>query len=356
MVTFKFVLSLAFSLYSLTSFSQHKVTFIIDKLPVYHKSTEPIFLVGSFNKWKTSDSALLLKKIHPNKVGIAIELKAGMSEYKFTRGDWDKVETNENGGHIENRVINVERDTTVHIKIDHWADHFPKKEKQTTANSNVQILDTAFFIPQLNRSRRIWIYLPDSYCNTKKFYPVLYMQDGQNVFDEASSFSGEWGVDETLNAMRNEVGELIVVAIDNGGERRINEYSPFDMEEHGKGEGDAYVNFLVQILIPYINKHYRTKRSNKNTFIAGSSMGGLISLYAILKYPNKFGAAGVFSPALWIAPQINEYAASRASKVNGRIYFFAGQQESESMVPDMLAIFNVLNEKSKADMKTVIRA
>ena len=78
--------------------------------------------------------------------------------------------------------------------------------------------------------------------------------------------------------------------------------------EYGKGEGDQYVDFLVQTLKPYIDKYYRTKKDEKNTFIAGSSMGGLISFYAILKYPKVFGGAGVFSPAFWITPQLKQIA------------------------------------------------
>ena len=102
------------------------------------------------------------------------------------------------------------------------------QNKMSTRSKNVQIIDTAFYMPQLNRYRRVWIYLPESYADTKRKYPVLYMHDGQNVFDEATSFSGEWGVDETLDSMSDEIEETIVVAIDNGGEHRLNEYAPYD--------------------------------------------------------------------------------------------------------------------------------
>jgi predicted alpha/beta superfamily hydrolase len=182
------------------------------------------------------------------------------------------------------------------------------------------------------------------------------MHDGQNVFDEATSAYGEWGVDEALDTLGAQHKEIIVVAIDNGGEKRLNEYSPYDMEQYGKGEGDQYVDFLVQTLKPYIDKHYRTKKDEKNTFIAGSSMGGLISFYAILKYPKVFGAAGVFSPAFWITPQLKNIDPRKAKKVKGKIYFYAGGQESEHMVPDMLNVFEQMRRHSKAKIKTVIRA
>jgi predicted alpha/beta superfamily hydrolase len=225
-----------------------------------------------------------------------------------------------------------------------------------TASKNVHIIDTAFYMPQLGRYRRIWLYLPESYKTSRKKYPVIYMHDGQNIFDEKTSFSGEWGVDEAIDTLGLEVGEMIVVAIDNGGAKRMTEYNPYDHEKFGKGEGDAYVDFIVNTLRPYINKNYRTKRSAKYTFTAGSSMGGLVSLHAILKYPNRFGGAGVFSPAFWLAPQVKDDVSKKARKVKGKIYFFAGQQEGETMVPDMLSVFELFSSKSKAKLTSVIRS
>lgn len=346
----------AFSLLWIVSLlnAQYKVHFLLKRLPSYHKPSDTIYLAGSFNRWNPKDPNFFV--VWPNpKSGITIDLPKGMFEYKFTLGYWDAAESGEGGAHSENRFVSIEKDTTVLIEIDHWANHFPKKPKETTASHNVHILDTAFYIPQLNRHRRVWIYLPHSYATTRQKYPVLYMHDGQNLFDHATAGFGEWGVDEALDTMGHLFGEMIVVAVDHGGEKRINEYLPFDMDQHGKGEGDAYVDFLVQTLMPYINNHYRTKRSPRYTAIAGSSMGGLISYYAALKYPNKFGAAGIFSPAFWITPQIKDYTLKRAAKAKGRMYFYAGQQESESMVSDMLSIAGMLNDQSKVNLKTRIR-
>jgi predicted alpha/beta superfamily hydrolase len=135
----------------------------------------------------------------------------------------------------------------------------------------------------------------------------------------------------------------------------MNEYSPYDMEKFGKGEGDQYVDFLVKTLKPFIDKKYRTKRCRKHRFIAGSSMGGLISFYAILKYPKVFGGAGVFSPAFWIVPGLKKGLEAKAKKVKGKIYFYAGKGESESMVPDMLSVMEQMSLYSKAKMTSVIR-
>lgn len=331
--------------------AQYKVRFIINKFPTYHLASNSVYLVGNFNNWNPKDAKLRLAN-----GGITIELKKGMYEYKFTRGSWEEVESGDGGMPTQNHLLTVESDTTIHVDIDHWADQFPKKSKESTASKNVQILDTAFYIPQLNRHRRVWVYLPESYSKSRKKYPVMYMHDGQNLFDNATAAYGEWGVDEALDTLSKEHGEVIVVAVDHGMEKRINEYSPFDMEKYGKGEGDAYVDFLVQTLMPYINRNYRTKKNAKYTGVAGSSMGGLISFYAILKYPNKFGVAGVFSPAFWIVPQLKELAIKRACKLKGRIYFYAGMQEGETMVPDMLSIFEEVHKCSKAKIETVVRA
>jgi predicted alpha/beta superfamily hydrolase len=335
--------------------AQYKVSFVIKRLPSYNSTSNKIYVAGNFNNWNPHDERFQLKIIDGNP-GITIELVKGMYEYKFTEGNWETVETLEKGVPAQNRKLAVEGDTVINIEIENWADHFPKQEKRSTASKNVHIVDNSFYIPQLDRHRRIWIYLPDSYKSSKKKYPVLYMQDGQNVFDEATSAYGEWGVDEALDTLGNQHKELIVVAIDNAGEKRMNEYSAYDMENYGRGEGDQYVDFLVQTLKPFIDRHYRTKKDEKNTFIAGSSMGGLISFYAVLKYPKVFGGAGVFSPSFWIAPQLKYIDPERAKKVKGKIYFYAGQEEGDHMVPDMLNIFEQMRQCSKAKMQTVIRA
>lgn len=348
--------AIALLLLAINTCAQYKVQFLFRKLPSYHKSSDTIYLAGSINNWNPKDPKASCVNCG-EKNGIQIDLGRGMFEYKFTHGGWDAVEAGSEGTYTANRTLTVETDTTIFVDIDHWADHFPKKAKETTATKNVHILDTAFYIPQLNRHRRVWIYLPESYGTSRKKYPVLYMHDGQNLFDNATAGFGEWGVDEALDSLGALHGETIVVAVDHGADKRINEYSPFDMEKYGKGEGDAYVDFLVQTLMPYINSHYRTRRHPKYTAIAGSSMGGLISFYALLKYPEKFGAAGVFSPAFWLVKEpLIKALTKKAPKLKGRIYFYAGQQESETMVTDMLQVFDVVNQRSKAKLKSHIRA
>ena len=338
-----------------TSSSQHTIRFSVASLPEYHSSDSSLFLAGSFNGWNPQDKNYRLQKNEQGNYFFETKLNDGMYEFKITRGGWDKVECKKGGGDIQNRFLKLSSDTSISLNIEEWADRFVKKPRVSTASKNVHIIDTAFLIPQLNRVRRVWIYLPPGYTGSQKKYPVLYMHDGQNVFDDATSFAGEWGVDETLDSISRHVREIIVVAVDHGGPKRMNEYSPYDMERFGRGEGDQYVDFLVKTLKPFIDKNYRTVKEKTGTFIAGSSMGGLISMYAVLKYPNVFGGAGVFSPAFWVAPEIFDDIRTKGKSVNSRIYFYCGKQESETMEPGMVKAFEEMRKVSRSRMTTVVR-
>lgn len=335
--------------------AQYKVTFVVLSLPAYHKASDPVYLAGSFNNWNPGEERYRLKS-SGNSLSLTLSLPKGLNEYKLTRGNWEKGESGNEGAPVANRLLQVDSDTTLYLAVVHWADHFPPKPKRSTANRHVRVIDTAFFIPQLGRHRRVWIYLPESYSSSKKKYPVLYMHDGQNVFDDSTSGYGEWGVDEAMDTLGTKYREAIVVAVDHGGEKRLNEYAPYDMQRFGKGEGGQYIDFLVKNLKPFIDKHYRTRKCRKHTFIAGSSMGGLISFYAMVKYPKVFGGAGVFSPAFWVNPQLKDIVPKTAKKVKGKIYFYGGMLEGETMIPDMLAVFQRMLKVSKAKMETVVRA
>jgi predicted alpha/beta superfamily hydrolase len=350
---------------ALSAASQQKIRIEINSLPANNPTNSSIFIAGSFNSWNPQNKSFQFQK---NEKGYFLEitLNAGSYEYKITRGGWDKVECTKEGKDIGNRALKVDADANVEVSIEGWKDLFTSSNqpRKSTANKNVRIIDTAFFIPQLNRTRRVWVYLPPSYNSSSKKYPVLYMHDGQNVFDDATSFSGEWGVDEAIDTLGLKYKECIVVGIDNGGDKRLNEYCPYDFSLNGiaannrsnVGEGGKYVDFLVKSLKPFIDKKYRTLKDSKNTFTAGSSMGGLLSMYAVLKYPKVFGGAGVFSPAFWVGPKIFDDIKAKGKKVSAKIYFYAGDEEGETMVPMTLRAFNEMHKVSKSKMCEVIRA
>jgi predicted alpha/beta superfamily hydrolase len=336
--------------------AQLKVRINIQSLPSSIK-TGKIFIAGSFNNWNPKDSAAAFNQDSSGHFFYEHEnTNAGLYEFKFTRGDWQNVECKKDGSEIENRSVKIISDTVFNFSVEAWKDQFPEKIKQHTASKNVHIIDTLFFIPQLKRCRRIWAYIPADYYSSEKKYPVLYMHDGQNLFDEFTSAYGEWGVDELMDSLSKKIKPCIIIGIDNGNEKRMNEYNPYDQPQFGKGEGDGYIDFLVQTLKPFIDKKYRTLNNTAHTFIAGSSMGGLISLYAILKYPNVFGGAGVFSPALWTAPQLSGDVKKLSAHAKGKIYFYAGDTESETMVSDMLHIFELLRKNAKVKMKVSVKA
>ena len=162
--------------------------------------------------------------------------------------------------------------------------------------------------PELQTSRKIWVYLPKGYSESQKRYPVLYMHDAQNLFDSKTSFVGEWNVDEKLDSIN---ADIIIIGIEHGNDKRIDELTPFPNEKYGGGKADAYVDFIVKTLKPAVDTKYRTKTNARNTGIMGSSLGGLVSLYAAVKYPETFGKAGVFSPSFWFSDKIYEFVKTK---------------------------------------------
>ena len=201
----------------------------------------------------------------------------------------------------------------------------------STAQPNVHVMP-AIKMGTLQRERTYRIYLPESYEDSDKHYPVLYMHDGQNLFDDATSYVGEWGVDETLNQLAQTCGlEVIVVGIDHGDKLRMTELNPYDNERFGKGEGDAYVDFLVNELKPRIDREYRTLPEREHTAVMGSSMGGLISNHAINRHPDVFGKAGIFSPSYWIAPQMFASTKNNPRLKETRTYLLTGKLEGKEM-------------------------
>jgi predicted alpha/beta superfamily hydrolase len=190
------------------------------------------------------------------------------------------------------------------------------------------------YSPELHNHRDVYVYLPPSYAagDPDARFPVLYMHDGQNLFDEYFSYSGEWGVDESLDSLHAKSGfGLIVVGIDNGSDKRMNEYSPWKNERFGDPEGAAYVDFVAQTLKPLVDKTYRTLPGRGHTGIMGSSMGGLISHYALLRYPQTFSKGGIFSPSYWFSPEVFSYTTAARLPGNARLYFRLGGQEGKEM-------------------------
>ena len=173
------------------------------------------------------------------------------------------------------------------------------------------------------------------------------MHDGQNLFDEATSFAGEWQVDETLNELYNKKGfGLIIIGIDNDDSKRMDEYSPWESTKYsGGGEGGAYLDFIVETLKPFVDKNYRSLADQQHTAIMGSSLGGLISHYGALKFSDTFGLTGVFSPAFGFSETCYDYALKHGNIEDVRMYFLAGDNESPTMVSNMNNMINLMKSE-----------
>jgi predicted alpha/beta superfamily hydrolase len=341
---------------TLTSSAQsRKVHFIIKELPAKTIGND-LFVAGNMNNWNPADKTFRFTKNAQGGYELIVSLPEGVNEYKITRGSWETVEAKSNGQPVSNRGFVLKKDTLIYLAIEEWSDNFKPPAKIHTASKNVHVVDTAFSIPQLDRKRRVWVYLPPDYETSGKKYPVIYMHDGQNLFDSYTAGYGEWGLDEVMDSLATQHKPMaIIVGIDHGNEYRLTEYNPYTNDRFGKGRGADYIDFLAKTLKPYIDQKYRTKRSSQNTGIAGSSMGGLISMYAIAKYPGVFGKAGIFSPAFWIAPEIYGYVSQQKFKKQ-TVYFVAGDLESTEMVPDMKKMYNQLLlqgiKKNRVHLKT----
>lgn len=186
-------------------------------------------------------------------------------------------------------------------------------------------------LPEFLDGRRVWVCLPAGYHDqTRLRYPVLYMLDGQNLFDAAASFAGEWRVDETLADLtaQGRVAPLIVVGVDNGGPQRLAEYTPWPDARHGGGAGREHLQQIITVLMPAINARYRTLTGPQHTGLAGSSLGGLMALYAAFAHPDVFGRVGAFSPSLWWAGEMMTSLAARQPKPPVRLYLDMGTREN----------------------------
>jgi hypothetical protein len=190
------------------------------------------FFASNLNGWSPNDSAYKFSKNANNKYSLLISDFKNINhiEYKITKGNWQSVECNADGSQIQNRyfvIDKIKNDTTINIKVDYWRSDFDSQHPKSTASKNVKILSNDFYMKSLGVKRRVWIYLPEGYESSKEKYKVLYMHDGQNLFDVLTAPFGEWGVDEALDTLNK---NIIVVGIDNGVSERLSEYSAFDFK------------------------------------------------------------------------------------------------------------------------------
>jgi predicted alpha/beta superfamily hydrolase len=298
-----------------------------------------IFISGSFNNWNIGPKAWPMTMLPDGSYAARLpDWVRGNYEFKFHLGDWGSEATSARGAKLGNfNATFSPRRAAYDYVIEGWLGQEAWPKADSTAPVGVAIFSNDLRIPQLNRTRRIWVYLPPDYGQVAaKRYPVIYMQDGQNIFDKATSFAGEWGVDETLNrlAAAGDAG-AIVIAIDNGGRTRSDEYHPINPDTGRPGQADAYLEFITKTLKPLIDSVFTTKPDRLNTAIMGASAGGTLALYAALKYPDVFGKAAMFSTPLWVAPRFDAMVpTANAHRTGTKLWFVCGERERIGQGPE----------------------
>ncbi len=309
------------------------------------------YLAGDINKWNPRDADY---RFLQSGTTLLLQLPFADSlefEYKITRGEWTAAESDRDGYPGGNRKIKAVKDTVITVNVVGWTD---KTVRRHTFSPNVQLLSDNFPMTALSSSTSVWIYLPSSYQRTKKYYPVIYMQDGQNLFDRATtSFGTEWKADETMDSLiAAGRGEYIIVGIGSGKERS-HEYLPYHSKVFTEPRGKEYDSFMVHQLIPYIDKHYRTLKSPAGRSMVGSSMGALISLYSVMKHPNIFGAAGVFSCSYQVIEQFQDSLFKDPGGNTLKIFLYAGDRESKTLVAYTEQMKKKLQQNPRIKLRTL---
>ncbi len=254
--------------------------------------------------------------------------------YKVTRGSWETVEKDALGGEIVNRTCVPAGDDTIRIRVAAWRDQGESKSARASTLTGTIRRHEAFPSKHV-RARDVLVYLPPRYAaDSTRRYPVLYFQDGNNVFDAATSFAGvEWGADETAERLiaAGELPAVILVAIANTPDRMA-EYTPAADPRHGGGRAAGYARFLIEELMPFVDRTYRTRTEPASTGVVGSSLGGIVSLYLGLEHPERFGLVGCVSPAAWWADRdiVRRAARAGADSTRLRVWLDIGTAEGGS--------------------------
>ncbi len=333
------------------TFSQDsiKVTFIVHT-KILNDSAK-VFITGNnslFGNWNPDNVPLL--KINDSTWQKALSFNKDVTlEYKFTLGSWNNEALNNNGSIPQNYTLKVTKDTLINISISKWKEN-PKRKLTGQITGTVKYHRN--FSGKGIKPRDIIVWLPPGYEKDKnKRYPVLYMHDGENIFDPAtSSFGIDWRLDETADSLisTNKIQKIIIVGIYNTINRSA-EYAETDT-------GRLYMKFIVNKLKPFIDKNYRTKPDRENTATGGSSSGGLISFMLIWEYPNIFSKAACLSPAFYIdnidyLDNVKNYS---GKKKNIKIYIDDGgiglEQRLQPGIDSMLVLLKDKNYVEGKDL------
>jgi predicted alpha/beta superfamily hydrolase len=314
----------------------------------------PVFISGNFNNWLTQDKQFQMIKVGKGLYHYLFSTDFIYPEellYKFTRGDWSEVEIDKYGNRTENRSCKQHQG----IRKEHvakWRHNWLPFKKNFLPK--VHLVSDEFEIPQLNKTRKVWALLPHDYDTTTERYPVMYLQDAQNLFNEKAQY-GNWEIDKKLAVMAEyKIGKIIVIAVEHADNERILEFNVGNTVL-GAGQGKKYIRFLTDTLKPFVDANFRTKTEREFTGIGGSSMGGLVSIFSGIMYPEVFGKLMIFSPSLWVVPKIKLSFLDLDESEETRIYLYAGGDESATMVDHVKNFKKRLLKKDSLKDKMMIR-
>jgi predicted alpha/beta superfamily hydrolase len=264
-----------------------------------------LYVSGSAPTMGNWDAAgMPLQRGDDGKYHGSAEIMSGVEYgFKITRGTWGTVETNDKGEEAPDHTVKVDDARDVDVVVASWRDGGKTVPNRVTMTGDIR-LHKKFHSEILGNDRTLIVYLPPEYeSNNEQRYPVLYMQDGQNLFDAATSYAGiEWRMDETAQGLiaSKTITPLIIVGIYNGLQQRSDEFTPPSMGDPKKARGDLYAEFVTQEVKPFIDKTYRTQPDKAHTGIGGGSRGALIALHTAKQSPTTFGQFALFSPWLRI--------------------------------------------------------
>lgn len=252
-----------------------------------------IFLAGSLTSmgpWKPDGLQLVRAKESNEWKGTLNAKKGDVLQYKCTQGTWGTVEKSAQGKDIPNRVLRIVENTTVEITVEGWS---KSAVQRSTVTGDIDVLEIQD--DSIAATRRVQVWRPPAYTTSEDRYPVLYLMDGQNVFDSAAAaFGVEWQADESADSLieKNEIHPILIVAVDNSKER-MREYT-----RHKEGLPMDHLEWLIQMVKPEVDRRYRTLPDPANTTLGGSSLGGLFALEAFSTKAEIFGNAVCMSPSL----------------------------------------------------------
>jgi alpha-glucosidase len=285
---------------------------IVEDKSKHASNDSPIYIASSHNGWNPGDQAMKLSQRSDMRWQIILPkptLDSRMA-FKFTRGSWDLVEVKADFSDIDNRLL-PEVDVSklaagekpvIELVVESWRDLGPSETARVAMNAYRPIKVGAGSVKRVEvtggggyaKSRDVIVWLPPGYddpANARKTYPVLYMQDGQNLFEKLPGLPAEWNADETAARLIEEkkIEPIIIVGIPHAGEGRMAEYTPIAIYDGVTPRGKEYIDFVINEVKPRVDRSFRTSGGPENTAIGGASLGGLIALEAATEHPNVFG-------------------------------------------------------------------